>query len=189
MRRIVVNLVAVFILFTSFQVFADEAENNFKKICNDLNDILYEKVSPVKASDNETEKQTLSRYLDKWNNEFLDFSNSYPSSIWADDALYLIGSLNWQDRKKQTSSLEYLLSRYPNIHLEDWTRQNMEVPSKAENSDRILVLIELLMNYDYLGDIEKIKIRCSELVKEEPEKGSKLCNLLLERGSKRHTEN
>lgn len=64
--------------------------------------------------------------------------------------------------------LEYLLKKYPNMHIENWTKENLFfIPAIPID---LCVRLELCLAYKELGEVEKLKQLCEESKREFPEK-------------------
>ncbi|MDD5109393.1 MAG: hypothetical protein PHC29_07855 [Candidatus Omnitrophica bacterium] len=159
MKRIKALTIILSLLFFSVflhKSYADQVEKNFK----DLSLVL------VKES-----SQTLSP-TDKYENlieELRNLVRANPHSIWAADAQYLIATFSVTDPQRKLKELEKILKDYPNIHLQDWTKEKLGslLPKIV---DEQIVRIELSILYKQLGETKKLKKLTEESIKKFPEK-------------------
>jgi len=155
------------ILFTNaYFSYADEIEQKFKTIGEAIKEEFYKTVKPIgsqyEISDEEREDNYLHqiKLFKEWQKELKKLVETKPNSIWADDAQYLMATLNIKDNnsdiKQRSSELEYLIEKYPSIHIEQWTKDNIvlvRIPKKI--SDDVWVRCELIFEYQQIGDNKK----------------------------------
>ena len=171
----------IFLLLVSFNAhdaYSDEMEIKFKEIGNQIQgDLKTEQQIEEEVhfkgktyTQSDVEKIKIAeRRLKKCKNELRDLIKKYPRSIWADDAQYMITTLEAGDIKQQVLDLEYLLKEYPDMQLEEWTRKTIIAPNPSM-SFKYIIMSELCLNYDELGETEKLKHMCEEAIKEYPDK-------------------
>jgi len=177
---IVVILSGLFFI-NSHKLYADEMEVKFKDIARQIANEFSKKASlaarehPI--SSEEEERQGKLFY--GWQDELRTLIKANPKSIWADDAQYTLATLNAADPKQEASELEYLMKQYPNMHLEDWTREMLTpiVPNPSIPFDQGVRII-LCLDYKQLGDTVKLKYMCEESMKKYPDKAKVFEKLL-----------
>ena len=178
--------IIIFVLLFS-SVYADEIEGVFKDIClsikGQVNIPLEEqyRISQGTSTDKNVQNKvgSLPSLSKEWQDELRALIKRDPNSIWSDDAQYIIANLYaLQNMPKQEAvELERLLTEYPNMHVEDWTRQTLSsiIPNAA---DDLPVRTILCTYYKQSGEIEKLKQLCNESIKKYP-KNSKIFELML----------
>lgn len=174
-RVLTILFSALFVLGLFHNTYADEIEQKFKDVCVALAKESSRTISPTgkdnAVSDKEIEETfTRQRKLFKeWQEELRGLIKTSPQSIWADDAQYIISALSIEDPKQNAIELELVLSNYPDIKIEDWTKENLLLllPSKL---DEQIVRLELCSLYKQLGETEKLNNLAEESIKKFPEK-------------------
>lgn len=111
-------------------------------------------------------------HLTEWKSALRDLIKTNPQSIWADDAQYIIATLNAGNFKQEMWEYEYLLKEYPNIHIEDWTQEMLGgILSKPKDMTfEEAARFFLCFDYKQLGEVEKLKNICEESIKKYPNK-------------------
>lgn len=99
-----------------------------------------------------------------------------PQSIWADDAQYILAILKARYPEQQANELEYLLEKYPDINIEEWTKTNL--PWLIPDNVPITVRIELLTYYKESANEDKLKTLYDESIKKFPEKERLFTNII-----------
>lgn len=89
-----------------------------------------------------------------------------PDSIWADDAQYIIATLNASLPDQGAKELEYLLEKYPDMHAEEWTKANLPI---IPTNMALAVRFELLLHYKRSGNNDKLKALYEESIKKFPD--------------------
>ncbi len=165
----------------------DEMESRFKNISSQIAKEFSQTVSPEGKQYEVSEKQRednfsrQSRLFKEWQEELRNLIKANPKSIWADDAQYIIATLNAANPKKQALELEYLLKEYPNMHIEDWTRENLAIiMPNPKIPFEIIVRLQLCSDYKQSGDTAKLKQMCEESMKKYPDKAKIFEKLLQE---------
>lgn len=172
-----VLIIAFGILFLSVflhKTYADEIEGRFKDVSSQIAK-EFTQASPAgketTVSDKEREDifARQARLFKEWQEELRSLIKADPQSIWAEDAQYIIATLNAGNPKQETIELECLLKEYPNVHIEDWTRETLALIIPNKPIDQV-ARMALCFNYKELGDIEKLKKMCKESIQKYPEK-------------------
>lgn len=169
--------VLFFIFISALYAYAD-SEEEFKSICltiaKDFNEVMsFENAESVPP---ELEKRGEDNIILNING-LKRIVQANPQSIWADDAQYILASLRMRYSFKQhASELEYLLEKYPDINIEEWTRVNL--PWLIPDNVPITVRIELLTDYKELGNEDKLKTLYDESIKKFPEKERLFTNII-----------
>lgn len=172
------KIVAVlfFILISALYAYAD-SEGEFKSIClaiaKDVSEIMsFKDAESVPA---ELEKRVEDN-LALQSQELRRIVQANPQSIWADDAQYILASLNARYPQQQANELEYLLKKYPDINIEEWTKVNL--PWMTPDNTPIAVRIELLTYYKESANEDKLKMLYDESIKKFPEKEQLFTNII-----------
>ena len=169
---------------TPYTAYANQTEEEFKNICGIIAKEFSETVSPAgeeyAVSDEEIEETFVRqrKLFKEWQKELKNLIRLSPDSIWADDAQYIIATLNAGNYSQQVVELEYLLRNYPNSHIEDWTKENLFFIPVAPID--LVVRLELCLAYKELGEVEKLKQLCEESKRKFPEKALVFDKLLTD---------
>jgi len=164
---IVLNLL---FFFNTYALDNNEVENKFKDITKQIAVDFQGELSAASAPGKE-ENVVIETNLVDCRNELKGLIKTNPESIWADDAQYIIAILNTANPRQEALELEYLLKEYPDMHIEDWTRETL--PILMPNSKipfEIVVRLQLCLDYKQSGDTEKLKQIYYESVKKYPDK-------------------
>jgi hypothetical protein len=147
----------------------DPSEGRFKTIVSNIGKALTAAASPTGKEYTGQQDKAFFTNLGESLNELRSFVRENPESIWADDAQYIIATLSAGNPKQEALELEYLLKNYPNMHIEDWTKENLNdvIPNGPIG---LTVRLQLCMDYKQLADAEKLKNICAESIKEYPDK-------------------
>ncbi len=142
----------------------DEIEQNFKDTSMAFQKEAMQILSPGSG---------VTAATDKYKNlieELRSLVRSNPHSVWAADAQYIVAAYSMiLDPKQQTIELAKLLKDYPDIHLQDWTKENLGfLMPKTFGELPLRVLLCVL--YKQLGETEKLKNLCYESISKFPDK-------------------
>jgi hypothetical protein len=163
-------------VFNLNKSYADEIEQKFKIIGVAIAKETAETVSPVGpeyAVPDKEREETFARQrklFKEWQGELRSLIVQDPQSIWADDAQYLIAVLDIEDPQKHAEELEQLLIKYPNFHIEDWTKKYIILVS--EKASPLFVRFELCSLYKEMGNLEKLDECCKKGANDFPEKAA-----------------
>ncbi len=166
------TIIFILLLFcNNYYASADEIEVSFKDTCIQMAK-EWGKIPNEASKVVNSDLIGFESNLTKWKSQLKELINTNPKSIWADDAQYIIASLNAGNFKQEMLEYEYLLKNYSDmhIHIEDWTQETLVgILSKPkdmtfEEGARFF----LCFDYKYLGEMEKLKNICEESVKKYP---------------------
>ncbi|MFC1593879.1 hypothetical protein ACFL38_00955 [Candidatus Omnitrophota bacterium] len=107
--------------------------------------------------------------IKEWVKELKKVVKHSPANIWADDAQYIISTLYAGSPQLEIQELEHLLKNYPDIHIEQWTRENL--PDIAQQADMgCFARISLCLLYRKLQYVNELKALGEESINKCPEK-------------------
>ena len=172
-------LIALFL--TPSLVFAgQDIEQNFKRISLEISKDFKEHVGQRLSDDQLKEENERSRKrYNEWITELKNLKIQEPNSIWSDDAQYLICIMyaGLGDNQAQKKELESLLKQYPDFHIEDWTKQNLQsmIPSNVSVSQ---TMQELCYIYLSLKEVDEMKSLAENGMKRFPEETDRFKQIL-----------
>lgn len=163
----------IFILslcFNNYYACADEMEVGFKDISVQMAK-EWGKIPKEAAEVANNDFIGFERHLTEWKSALKGLINTNPSSIWADDAQYIIAILNAGNFKQEMLEYEYLLKNYPDMHIEDWTQETLAgiVSKPKDMTFEEGARFSLCFDYKYLGETEKLKNICEESILKYPD--------------------
>lgn len=168
---VIVGLYAAITLY--YYVFT--AEGKFRRIGFLIAKETVATVKPIGSkyavSDAEREK-TFARQrilFKEWQRQLKSIIDREPSGIWADDAQYLIAVLDVENPAKQVKELESLLDRYPDFHVENWTKKYLVIISERISPAFVRVRAKICLLYEQIGDMIKLKQCCQQGISDFPE--------------------
>jgi len=125
------------------------------------------------ASDAEIEETFARQRIlnQEWIEKLKAFVKNNPQSIWADDAQYIITVLSFDNPPQEALELEYLLREYPNMHIEDWTRNTHVYMMPGDDIPvEVVTRITLAFNYAHSGSTDKFRQICEESANKYPDR-------------------
>ena len=141
--------------------YTNEIESRFKNIANEM-------IAGLRDSAARMDGKFDAR-VPRWRNEFKEIVDSPFAGIWADDAQYLISTLNRTDPKLEINDLEELSQKFPEMHIEEWTKENLG-SLLPKNVDKCSIQTYLCALYIQTGEKTNLKGACEEGIKHCPDK-------------------
>lgn len=162
-------IIALFI-FISFSIYGyANDEEEFKNTCLVIADVFNKLTSFKNAADMPDGFNKRAEKIFAIQSQYLKrFVQLNPDSIWVDDAQYIFANLKGRYPEQAAEELEYLLEKYPNINIEDWTKSTL--PSLISIDPDFDTRLQLLAYYQLSGEKAKLKALCDESIKKFPEK-------------------
>lgn len=184
-KKMLVVLVSILFSSTVYIVYANQIEEEFKKICESIAKYWSETVYPdgeEYAAEQENILARETKLIKGWQKELRNLVKLAPDSIWADDAQYIISLWCSGDHQQHVADLEFLLEEYPDIHFEEWTRRKLSF-YMPEVPVALAIRVDLCFAYQYSGDVEKLKTLCKDSIAKFPEKAPIFESFLKETSS------
>ncbi|MFH1363961.1 MAG: hypothetical protein ABIH45_07135 [Candidatus Omnitrophota bacterium] len=128
--KIFILVVMVFFLIP-FNVYSSSSGSDFKNICLEMieeynSSLKSSSESAIDAAEANNEEETRLRHLlEKWRPEFKNIVERDPDSIWADDAQFLSIVTSDSFVYLEGADIKNLLEKYPNLKIENWTKENL----------------------------------------------------------------
>jgi len=178
-RKFLGSIILISILFFGLSSLrADDAESMFK---DTIKQIAADLQSESTAGEGLAKEKSIAIEKDLviCQNKLRVFVKNNAQSIWADDAQYVIAILSATNPQQEALELEYLLREYPNMHLEDWTRDALSLIMPSRDIPfEVMVRMQLCMDYKQSGETKKLTYICEESIKKFPEKAKIFESLL-----------
>jgi len=156
---------------------ADEMEIKFKELAKQIAIDLQTQASYYESKEKTEMSKEKSKIADRrigeCKNELKNLIKANPRSIWADDAQYIVTTLDVGNTKQHALDLEILLKEHPNMHIENWTKETLvRIMPNPNLPLEESVKIQLGFDYKELGETEKLKLLCEESIKKYPDKAN-----------------